>query len=92
MANKKFNRLLHIEDDSKAEIGIPITPSDASYLPQVTSGVYVGQTGDLVVTLKNMKDGESINLKNLAEGSIHPISAKKIWSTGTTATDILAIY
>lgn len=54
-----------------------------------TSGLYVGVSGDVVVQMSN---DEVITFKNLASGVIHPISCISIVNTGTTATNILAVY
>jgi len=75
----------------KAAKAAAITPSDIEDIVP-TNGIYVGAAGDLEVTLKGMADGESIVFKGLVAGMIHPIRAKRIWSTNTTATNILAIY
>jgi hypothetical protein len=36
--------------------------------------------------------GSGITLKNLAAGVWHPMRVKRVYSTGTTATDIVAGY
>lgn len=54
-----------------------------------TRGIYVGVTGDLNVV---MASGELVLLKSAAAGIVHPISAKRVYATDTTATDIVAMY
>jgi len=55
----------------------------------VCRGVYVGATGDLkLVTPK----GQTVTLAGLAAGLVHPIQAKQIFSTGTTATGVMVLY
>lgn len=66
-----------------------VTPNDASDLPKIASGIYVGATGDLVVTFL---DGNTVTLKGLASGVIHPLCVKRVLATGTTATGIIAMY
>jgi hypothetical protein len=66
-----------------------ITPSNSTDLSVPTRGIYVGVTGDLKV---DMVEAGTVTFKGLAAGLIHPISAKRIYATGTTATDILGVY
>lgn len=65
-----------------------VTPSDSADLDSVTRGIYVGATGDLKVT---MMGGGVVTFVSLVAGVIHPIMAQRIWSTGTTATDIVGV-
>ncbi|MEM5009224.1 hypothetical protein WKH57_00755 [Niallia taxi] len=54
-----------------------------------TSGVYIGTSGNLSVT---MKDGSEVAFVSLASGVIHPLSITKIKSVGTTASNVLLVY
>jgi hypothetical protein len=69
---------------------VAITPHDANNLTQTINALYVGVEGDVKVDLSGA--GSGITLKGLAPGMWHPIAATKIYSTGTTATDILGAY
>jgi hypothetical protein len=51
-------------------------------------GVYVGVAGHFKFTDLY---GNAVLLKNLAAGTVHPIEGTLVWSTGTTATDIVCI-
>jgi len=75
----------------KALNAVAVTPSDAEDI-NPTAGVYLGVGGDLVVTLGEMEDGESVKFVDLAAGIIHPLVVKRIWDDETTADDILAVY
>jgi hypothetical protein len=55
-----------------------------------TRGIHLGTGGDLNVTLA--QDGSTVTYKSLAAGIIHAIAASRVWATGTTATEILALY
>lgn len=66
-----------------------ITPSDTTDLTTVTRGLYVGVSGNVKV---DMADGTTVTFTGLASGIIHPISAVRVYATGTTATNILAVY
>lgn len=65
--------------------GFAITPSDSEDLIKPVRGIYVGTTGDLKVTKVN---GDIMDYPNIAAGVIHPIAAKRVWATGTTASDL----
>ena len=67
-----------------------ITPSDSTDLAGgATKGLYIGGAGNVKV---DMADGTTITFTALSAGIIHPISAKRVYVTDTTATLILAVY
>lgn len=66
-----------------------ITPNDSADLARPTRAVYVGTSGDLKVTDIS---GNTVTLYDLAAGMFHPIRVVRIFSTGTTASDIAVIY
>lgn len=63
-----------------------VTPSDSGDLSTVSRAIYVGGAGDLRVTLA---DGSDVIFRAAPVGW-HPVRARQIWATGTTATDIVA--
>lgn len=66
-----------------------ITPHDSNELSKPSRGIYVGVSGDVkVISL----DGNDVTFVNLVAGMIHPIRCTRVYSTGTTATDIVGIY
>lgn len=69
--------------------GFAVTPSDSANLATFTRGIIVGVSGDVKVVLL---DDSTVTLPALAAGVIHPVRAKKVFSTGTTATTIVALY
>lgn len=69
--------------------GFAVTPSDSVDLSIYTRGIYVGVTGNVKVTTVG---GDTITFVGLAAGIIHPIQAKRIFSTLTTATSIVGVY
>ncbi len=86
MANPQF------PNDSIAPVahGAAVTPNDSSDLSGgATRGVYVGVSGDVKVTFAS---GSTATYVGLASGLIHPVSVTRVWSTGTTATNIVACY
>lgn len=77
----------YVIDTGPIKGGYAVTPDDDNDLTRVARGVYVGTSGDLKVTTL---DGSIMTYPGLASGIVHPITAVRIHSTGTTATDILA--
>lgn len=78
-----------LNPESPAADGFSVTPNDSTDLSRVAR-LYVGGTGNLVVTLRDMTDGTSITLNSVAVG-YQPLLVKRVWSTGTTATNIVAL-
>ena len=68
-----------------------VVPNDAADLPNYSRMLYVGFGGsnkDVHVTTIN---GSEVTFKNVPTG-ILMVQARKVWSTGTTATEILALW
>ncbi len=73
---------------------VAVSPSDTALLvydgePSRTKGVYVGGAGNLVC--KNDL-GANITFTGLVAGALYPISTSQILATGTTATNIVALF
>lgn len=66
-----------------------VTPSDATEIP-VTRALYVGGSGDIAVLMG--EDTNSVVFASVPGGFILPIQVSKVLSTGTTATNVLALY
>lgn len=73
----------------RVENAFVITPSDVDDLPHPTVAIYVGIAGNIKLDLIG---GDTITLTNLAAGAWHPISATKVYTTDTTATEIVGAY
>ncbi len=65
-----------------------VTPDDATNLAYATRGLYVGQGGDIRVT---MLSGDVVTLRNIQPGIIYPIRVVQVLATGTTATDVVGL-
>lgn len=65
-----------------------VTPDDDNDLSSPARGLYVGTSGDVRLTTPR---GTTVTLPSLAAGVVHPIAAKRIHSTGTTASDIFGV-
>lgn len=67
-----------------------VTPADATDLPGGTCrGLYVGTSGDIVLMAAG--DQDAVIVPSVAVG-ILPVSTKRVLATGTTASNILALY
>ena len=76
-------------DTSPVSHGATVVASDSEELTNVTRAIYIGGEGDLKVkTLGN----ETITFESLSAGQLLPIRVKQIFSTGTTATSIIALW
>ncbi len=71
-----------------AERAVAVTPSDTTVLN--CRAIYVGNGGDVAVT--PLKGTDAVVFEGVQTGSILPVSARSIMSTGTTATAIVALY
>jgi hypothetical protein len=67
-----------------------IAPHDTNDLPDIPRALYVGVGGDIVAICKN--DTTSVTFKAVPQGSILPVSVKRVLATGTTASQILGIW
>ena len=67
-----------------------ITPSNSVDLPNETIAIYLGTPGDLKIDAA--ETGAEITFKNLSNGVFHPIRAKRVYATGTSATEIIGGY
>ena len=65
-----------------------ITQSDTLDQSPIINAIHVGGAGDVKVT---GVDGVTVVFKAMAAGSILPVKARRVWSTGTSATDLIAL-
>lgn len=79
----------NIYDADPAKGGATVTTSDTAVLDARTRALWVGGAGDVKVTTW---DDSVLTFKGCAAGAPVPVKAKIVWSTGTTATDILALW
>lgn len=66
-----------------------ITPHDTNGLQAYTRSIYVGGGGDVKV---EMSDGTVVTFYDVIAGSILPVTARIVWATGTTATNLVGLY
>lgn len=65
-----------------------VTPDDLADLAVHSRALYIGQTGDLRVTLTG---GDSVTLPNVPSGVL-PLRVRRVHATGTTAAGIVALW
>lgn len=65
-----------------------VTPSDSVNLAQ-PSVIYVGGSGNVKVTTAQ---GTAVTFNAVSAGTVIPVQVLRVWSTGTTATSMLAIF
>lgn len=75
--------------ESPALHAFDVTPSNTVDLPITTRGFYVGVGGNVKV---DTAGGETVTFVGCLSGSYHPIRAKRIYATGTTATNLIGLY
>ena len=74
--------------DSPANHAETVTPHDTTELTTVARALYVGVAGDVAVL---MNDDSTATFVGVAAGSFLPIRVKRVNSTNTTATSIVAL-
>lgn len=68
-----------------------VTPDDVTTLPDgPCRSLFIGTGGD--VTAIAVGDDAAVLYKNLPDGSYLNVQVKAVLDTGTTATDIVALY
>ena len=68
--------------------GVVVTPSDTAVFKH-TRGLWVGSGGNITLT---MMDGANIQLVGVLGGTLLPFQCTAVRSTGTTASNIVALY
>lgn len=75
-----------------------VTPNDSADIPSVStqdgSGnngcvLYVGGAGNIKVTTAG---GDTVTFNGLLAGMFLPVQVLRVWSTDTTATNIIALW
>ena len=76
--------------------GFGISPSDSVALAALTRYIYVGgyatgtTPGDIAVVLAGSSG--TVTLKSVPPGTVLPLCALQVLSTGTTATSLVGLY
>lgn len=81
---------LEAKNTAPALSAVAVTPSDSTDLSSVpTRALWIGGAGNVNV---DMADGTTILFSSAGAGSLIPIQVKRVRSTSTTATNIVALY
>ena len=72
-----------------ADNAAAVTPNDSVDLTNIARALYIGTGGDVKITTAG---GDTVTLNDVQGGSILPIRTKRVFSTGTTASNMVAIY
>lgn len=67
-----------------------VTKSDSTVVN--CEGFYVGGTGNVAIIAKDDPTDTAVTLTACIVGQVYPIACKKIMSTNTTATLIVALF
>lgn len=80
---------LSIPDAGPAIAAAAITPDDNNDLTNYTRAILVGGAGNLACITRG---GDTVTFSGLLAGVVYPFALKRIKSTGTTATNLVALY
>lgn len=75
---------------SPATRAVAIAPHDVDPLAAVPKALFVGTGGTL--TARGAGGGADVAFKRIADGTVLPFRALFVRATGTTASDIVALY
>jgi len=73
-----------------ADNAAAVTPSDGSDLANAARALFVGGAGAVKVDM--VGGTTAVTLTGVVAGSVLPIRVSRVYSTGTTATNIVALY
>lgn len=73
-----------------AHRAVTVNPSNSVIFQQPTRGLYIGGFGNLTVDMAD--GGDPVLFVSAQAGTILPIQVTRVYSTGTTATNVLALY
>lgn len=91
MAAKPNESIQQYDAGIKSAVAVDPSGGDIT-LARVTRGIYIGGAGNLAVVMCDDADGSPVTLTGLAAGVWHPIQARVIKQTNTTATFIIVGY
>lgn len=78
-----------IDSSLPAVSAAAVTPSDSANLPSLARALYIGTSGNVAAVLPN---DDVVLFSNLQSGQILPVRVKRVNSTNTSATNIVALY
>jgi hypothetical protein len=90
MAGGIPNHFTTAAGSSPAFDGAPVAPSDTVDLPDAARALFIGGAGN--VTVDTLVSGQTLTFRSLSGGSILPVACRRVRSTDTTATYIIALF
>ena len=76
--------------ESPVSGGQAVDISSTDHTPtSCTRALWVGTTGNVKVTLLS---GSVVTFNNVQDGTVLPVRAVLVWKTGTTASDMVALW
>ena len=66
-----------------------VSPNDSTDLTNVTRALWVGGAGNVAVML--LDDSAAVTFVGVAAGTLLPLRVRRVMSTNTTATNIVAV-
>lgn len=78
---------LPVDQDDPCTHAAVVTPSDVDNLGTIPRCLLIGAAGAIKVTTRG---GEAVTLQ--VQAGILPLRVSRVWSTGTTATGIVALW
>lgn len=82
-----------LDGEATARNAGAVTPSDSTDLARYPRALFIGTGGNVALTPVGQQGADaSVVFKNLAAGTVLPVGCRRVWSTGTTAADIVALY
>lgn len=79
----RFQSVTPSDTNDITPAGSTINPSDCGVC------LYVGTGGNIKV---DSPSGDTVTFANVPDGTFMPIQVKRVYSTGTTASDIIALF
>lgn len=73
-----------------ARRAVPVTPHDTDVLAETPKALFVGSGGTIV--MRGAADSADRSWLNVPDGALIPFRPALVKATGTTATDMLALY
>jgi hypothetical protein len=77
-------------DTSSARNALAVTTHDTTALAPIARALYVGTTGSVV--LRAVGSSADVTFVGVPAGAIIPVYAQYVRATGTTASNIVALY
>ena len=77
-------------DVRPAEFAATITPNDSTDLSHPSRALFVGGAGNVAVIMA--RENGPVTIAGVVAGSVLNIAVKRVMSTNTTATNIVALW